>query len=215
MTVRVLALDTTSEYGSIAVLNGNEVREVLLHSTEGFAQIIFGHLEATLGRCHLAISDIHCFAAASGPGAFTGVRVGLAAIKGLAASLRRPVVAVSNLKAIASFGTRLLRAPVIDARRGEVYAAVYDSDLKLVMPEVVAPLTVWRSSLPSTELEFLSPDMSASHFELSSFTTTPRALAGAIARIARTQYDAGEALDAAAVDANYVRRSDAELFWKE
>ena len=70
-----------------------------------------------------------CFAAASGPGSFTGVRVGLAAVKGLAEAAGKRVVAVSNLRALAFFGSAPLRATVIDARRGEVYAALYNSRL--------------------------------------------------------------------------------------
>ncbi len=70
---------------------------------------------------------VDCFAAASGPGSFTGVRVGLACVKGLAEALGKPAVAVSNLRAIASFGTAPWRAVVLDARRGEIYGAVYDA----------------------------------------------------------------------------------------
>ncbi len=83
------------------------------------------------------VHQMECFAAASGPGSFTGVRVGLAAAKGLAEATGKRMVAVSNLRALAAFGTAPLRATVIDARRGEIYGAVYNSQLELVMPEVV------------------------------------------------------------------------------
>jgi tRNA threonylcarbamoyladenosine biosynthesis protein TsaB len=144
----ILAVDTTHEYGSLALTRGGEtVEEVLLHAPTGFAHVIYRHLEALLMRNGLAVAEVECFAAASGPGSFTGVRVGLACIKGLAEALGRPAVAVSNLRALASFGTAALRAPILDARRGEVYGAVYDSAGRLVAPETVAPFPVWLESL--------------------------------------------------------------------
>src|SRR2546428_315180 len=96
----------------------------------------------------MAIQDVDGFAGASGPGSFTGVRVGLTAVKGLAEATGRQVVGVSNLKALAWFGTRPLRAAVIDARRGVIYGAVYNSSLEEVSREVVTPLPNWLESLP-------------------------------------------------------------------
>ena len=81
----ILALDTTHEFGSIALLEGRKVvEEVLLHSPDGFGHVLFGHLERLLDRNGRRVDEIACFAAAAGPGSFTGVRVGLACIKGLA-----------------------------------------------------------------------------------------------------------------------------------
>ena len=163
-----------------------------------------------------------CYAAAAGPGSFTGVRVGLAAVKGLGEALGKPVVAVSNLQAMAWHGAAFLRAPVLDARRGEVYGAVYSAALELVSLERVLGFSAWLDTLPETGLEFLSFDFSAfaetlvkSRFRDAPRTTVPRALAGAVGRIAAERLVAGLAANPAAADANYVRRSDAELLWKE
>ena len=114
---------------------------------------------------------------------------------------------VSNLRAIASFGTASLRAPLLDARRGQIYGAVYSADGALLQPETVSQFEAWFAALPPHGIEILSPDYIA---EGVSITRTPRELAAAIARLAPS-----EANDPAALDANYVRRSDAELFWKE
>jgi tRNA threonylcarbamoyladenosine biosynthesis protein TsaB len=204
----ILAVDTTTEYGSLAILRDEElVEEVQLHAPKGFAHVLYGHLAELLHRHALKPGDIDCFAAASGPGSFTGVRVGLACVKGLAEAVGRPAVAISNLQAIASCGTARLRAVVMDARRGEVYGAVYDSESRLVAPEVVAPFQEWIATLPAGELELIAwgftPPVAA--------VQAPRALAGAIARLASR----AEPQDPAALDANYVRRSDAEMLWKE
>jgi tRNA threonylcarbamoyladenosine biosynthesis protein TsaB len=216
----ILAVDTTHEYGSLALARGEEMlEEVALHAPTGFAHVIYEHLREVLQRQRVAVDQIDCFAAASGPGSFTGVRVGLACIKGLAEARGKPAVAVSNLQAVASFGTAPLRAAMLDARRGEIYGAVYDAEGRLVVPETVARFPLWLESLPDHELEFVcldcTPELASTRFAAARVTAAPRELAAAIARIAAQRYEHGEALDPAALDANYVRRSDAELFWKE
>jgi tRNA threonylcarbamoyladenosine biosynthesis protein TsaB len=88
------------------------------------------------------------------------VRIGLACVKGLAEAVGKPVVAVSNLQALAAFGTAPLRATVLDARRGEIYGAVYDADLNPVAPELVMKFPQWLESLPAGSIEFISTDFS-------------------------------------------------------
>jgi tRNA threonylcarbamoyladenosine biosynthesis protein TsaB len=200
--VRLLAIDTTSESGSIALADdGRVLEEVALDSPDGFAHILFPEIERLLARHGAKITDIEGFAAAAGPGSFTGVRVGLTAAKGLAEAAGRKVVAVSNLQALAWFGTRLLRAPMIDARRGEIFGAVYDADLRLVASEVVMKYEDFLHTLPAGDVEVI--------------TDAHKPLAGAIARIASARFLAGFAQDPAEIDANYVRRSDAELMWRD
>jgi tRNA threonylcarbamoyladenosine biosynthesis protein TsaB len=227
----ILAVDTTHEYGSLALAEAvssepgaclHTVEELLLHAPSGFAHILYDHLAALLARHSIRTGDIACFAAASGPGSFTGVRVGLSCVKGLAEAVGRPAVGVSNLQALACFGTGPRRATVLDARRGEIYGAVYDDALRLILPEVVAPFPAWLDTLPEGPIEFISTDFQpfesafgGTRFEHVRRTVAPRVLAPAIARIAFIRYKCGEAQDPAALDANYVRRSDAELFWKE
>jgi tRNA threonylcarbamoyladenosine biosynthesis protein TsaB len=196
----ILAIDTTSRFGSIAITDGERVvEEVLLPSGDGYDHVLFVEIQSLLARNNLKLAAIDGFASASGPGTFTGVRVGLTAVKGLAEAMSCKVAAVSNLKAMADFGSRELRAPWIDARRGEIYGAVYRANLELLRAEVVMKYDVWLASLPS-DAEILSE---------------PRPLAGAIGRIAAREFAAGRALDPAAVDANYVRRCDAEMLWKD
>ncbi len=223
MRTRILAIDTTTEFGSLALLDGPEVVEqVLLHSANGFGQILFPRIERLLAQHSWTLSGIDCFASASGPGSFTGVRVGLAAAKGLAEALGKPLVAVSNLQALAWFGSASLRATVLDARRGEIYGAVYSASLEVVCAETVARFPDWSAALPDGELEFVSTDfspfravLSGTRFEGAKVVEAPRALAAAIGGIARGRFERGLAPGAAEADANYVRRSDAELLWKD
>jgi tRNA threonylcarbamoyladenosine biosynthesis protein TsaB len=186
--VTILALDTTSPYGSLALRrDGVTLSELTIQSSEGYAHLIFQGITDLLRDAGVQLSEIDCFAAASGPGSFTGVRVGLAAVKGLAAALGKPAAGVSNLRALAALGNL---TPVIDARRGEVYTAVYDTELRLLSPETVAPLHGVRIAQTASNL----------------------ALAVALC----AEKDGPESWqDPAALDANYVRRADAELFWKD
>lgn len=197
-------MDTTGESGSAALVeNGRIVEEISLESADGFAHILFGEIERLLARHGCGVRDIDLFATAAGPGSFTGVRVGIAAAKGLAEAAGRPAAAVSNLQALAWFGSRPLRAVAIDARRGEIYGAVYNQALEPVCAEVVMKLEAWLATVPAGEVEFIG----------AGFPLAPRALAGAIGMIAASRPELTR--DPAEIDANYVRRSDAELLWKE
>jgi tRNA threonylcarbamoyladenosine biosynthesis protein TsaB len=223
MTPLVLGIDTTHEFGSLALVRGADLLdEIVIHAPAGFGQVLFERVGALLERNRVAVEQVDCFAAASGPGSFTGVRVGLASVKGLAEAMGKPAAAVSNLRAVASFGSAPLRAAVLDARRGEIYGAVYDSAGRLVSPETVMKFPEWLAQLPDGELEFVSTDfapfaaaLAGTRFASTLAVTAPRALAGAVARIASAAFERGESSPPAALDANYVRRSDAELFWKD
>ena len=210
----ILALDTTSEFGSIALVDGAAVvSEVLLHSPDGFAHVLYGQIERMLEARAIRVQDVDCFGVAAGPGSFTGVRVGLTAIKGLAEACGKRVAAVSNLQALACFGSAELRATVLDARRGEIYGAVYDRDLNLRSPEVVAKFPDWLTTLPLGDVELISTDPGAFAASAHGIPTiaAPRALAGAIGLIAARRFADGQTSDPAEIDANYIRKSDAEL----
>ncbi|MGJ5819397.1 tRNA (adenosine(37)-N6)-threonylcarbamoyltransferase complex dimerization subunit type 1 TsaB [Paludibaculum fermentans] len=202
---RIVALDTASEFGSIALLeDGAVLEEVILHSPEGFGHVLFPQLDRLMRRHGWKYASVAGYAAGSGPGSFTGVRVALSAIKGLAEATGVPAAAISNLQAMSVYGTAALRAPFCDARRGEIYAGLYSSDQEPAGPELVTKFQPWRETLPSV-VELLTPDPAVFGVEA---TQTPRALAGAIGKLA-----ASRLTDPMALDANYVRRSDAELNW--
>jgi tRNA threonylcarbamoyladenosine biosynthesis protein TsaB len=211
----ILSIDTTSEFGSIALTDRDRViEEVLLHSPDGFGHILFPQIEKLLARHGVPVNQMDCFAAAAGPGSFTGVRIGLAAVKGLAEAVSKPVVAISNLRVLAFFGAAPLRATVLDARRGEVYGAVYNAALEAVVEEAVMKFPAWLKTLPADGFEFVSTDFAPFRAFVDadvSVVAAPRAVAAAIGRVAWAEFEAGRARDPAEIDANYIRRSDAEL----
>lgn len=212
-----LAIDTAADEGSIALIEADPVdgdrvlEEVLIEAPRGFSHVLFGEIEALLKRHGVSLKEIDLFAAASGPGSFTGVRVGLAAIKGLAEVLKRPAIAVSNLEALAEFGRTNARATIIDAHRGEVYAALYGSEGHQRIPEAVIQMSKFLTLLPEEEIEWITQSAELEAPAAFQGVQAPKAIAAMIAKAAH-RHKPG---DPVAIEANYVRRSDAELLWKD
>ncbi len=128
----LLAADTSGKHGTIALArcgpdNACDVIEVVALDGGTFSAQLVPQIAALLAKHGFGKTDIGGFAVVSGPGSFTGVRVGLAAIKALAEVLQKPIAAVSLLEAIAvSCGSQGRLVAVLDAGRGEVYAGEYD-----------------------------------------------------------------------------------------
>jgi tRNA threonylcarbamoyladenosine biosynthesis protein TsaB len=223
MKARIIAIDTTAEHGSLALIeDGRIIENAALVSSEGFGHVLFPELVALLVRHGLDAKEVDCFAAAAGPGSFTGIRVGLAAVKGLGMGFGRPVAAVSTLQAVAWFGTAPLRAVFLDAHRSEVYCGLYDGSLTAVGGEKVMALHAWLDSFAEGDIELISPHCyllpgAPSCARLAGFRVvqTPLALAGAVGMIAASWLSRGTVSHPEDAEANYVRRSDAELLWRE
>lgn len=122
-TPTVLAIDTSANDSSVAIRKGERYLAALaVGEIHHHSQSLFEHLELILQLSNVRIEEIDVFAAVSGPGSFTGLRVGLSAIKGIAGTLGRPVVGVTAFDALAaSLGVKGNVAAMIDAGRGEVY----------------------------------------------------------------------------------------------
>ena len=125
----VLALDASHMTGSVAVTRGAEtIHEIIFDASDTHSATLMPAVDECLKTAGVEIKDIDLFVTVIGPGSFTGLRIGLATVKGFAAVERRPVAAVGSLEMIASDtgfdGAGVV--PLIDARRGEVYTAMYD-----------------------------------------------------------------------------------------
>lgn len=126
--MRILAVDTSSAVATVAIVDGEKlVCEEILNNKLTHSETIMPMIKAVLDKSELQVSDIDVFAAVTGPGSFTGLRIGVSAVKALAHAVNKPCVAVSTLEAMAYnfvFSDKLI-CPIMDARRGEVYNAVY------------------------------------------------------------------------------------------
>jgi tRNA threonylcarbamoyladenosine biosynthesis protein TsaB len=229
--ITILAIDTTSEFGGVALRAGGRiVAERRIHAPDGFSQVLFFEIERLLAQAApFSLSSIDRFAVAAGPGSFTGVRVGLAAAKGLAEAARKPIAPISNLRALATFGSLARRITLLDARRGEVYAAVYDQHLNCVSPETVARLEAWlelaggaftEAGAGEVPVEFISfgdapfaVALAGTRWADLPWVEAPRGLAASVAFCAELDFLAGSTVDPLTADANYVRRSEAEIVW--
>ena len=136
----VLAIDTTAKLGGFAVARDGEiVTSRTAEPEDGLAGALFGEIEALLAAAECNLEDFDAFAALSGPGSFTGIRVGLSAVKALSEASDKPAHAISNLEALAFAGEGPVRAAVLPGRRGDVFGAVYDANLRALVTERVEP----------------------------------------------------------------------------
>jgi tRNA threonylcarbamoyladenosine biosynthesis protein TsaB len=142
MSQLLLAVDTSGRNGSVALVRAkvdrNDIDTLEMVSLEGgaFSAQLIPQIAALLHRHGCSKSDLGAFAVASGPGSFTGLRVGLAAVKALAEVLDKPIAAVSLLEAIASASIGADKGRVLaafDAGRGDLYVGDYEFDLPTQM----------------------------------------------------------------------------------
>ena len=237
--VLILALDTSSPFGSVAVLRDEKiVGSVSTWTDEVYSARMFRHIEFLLQELSLRLDEFDLFAVAAGPGSFTGLRIGLAAVKGWAEVYQKPIAAVSGLEAIAvqSHSTVPLLVPVLDARRGQVYFGFYrrvdPARLALEGEECVATPEEFVQALGTeaarSDFAVLTPIPALVREALSRLETPPAwanrmppingaspILAPYVGQLGYRRALRGELSDALTLDANYVRRTDAELHWKD
>ncbi|UCF04307.1 MAG: tRNA (adenosine(37)-N6)-threonylcarbamoyltransferase complex dimerization subunit type 1 TsaB [bacterium] len=145
----ILALDTSHMKGSVAVARGDELLcEILFDASDTHSATLMPAVDACLYTAGVGLAEIDRFAIVSGPGSFTGLRIGLATVKAFAAVGRRPVVPVPSVMVLASAfpfcGIPVL--PLIDARRGEVYGGLYATPNGFP-EEILAPFSAKPASV--------------------------------------------------------------------
>jgi len=143
--MRILAVDTATTSCSVAIVDKTSLlSEFTIDREETHSKHLMDMIKAVLRMAGINFSDLDGFAVTRGPGSFTGLRIGLSTIKGLAVASEKPVVGVSSLEALAfqvSYSRDLI-CPILDARKGEVYFSRYrflNGHLKKQTKERVAP----------------------------------------------------------------------------
>lgn len=214
----LLAADTSGKHGSIALARGNpdgncSVIEVVPLAGGTFSAQLIPQVAASVAKHGFRKEDLGGFAVASGPGSFTGLRVGLAAIKALAEVTGKPIAAVSLLEAVAlgaGVSGRVISA--LDAGRGEIYAGEYEisSKVKLIREEL---LTRTEFTAGVAGKAVVTPDVNIRDL-VSGARLMQRVTAGDVACLGWKRILAGETISPEGLEANYIRRSDAEIFSK-
>jgi tRNA threonylcarbamoyladenosine biosynthesis protein TsaB len=231
--VLILALDTCDVRGSVALLRDESLLHATPHTTaEDYSSWLLPAITRILASAGRTLPDIDLYAVAAGPGSFTGVRVGLTTVKAWSEVHGRPIAAVSRLEAIAaqSTGSSPYVAAYIDARRNQIFAALYRRQAALLErvdeEMVIAPdkFLEWCAANTGAEkIDWLSTDSNcvtqtqqwSSRLALSeTVQEISPVLAPRIGQIGYRLALQNQLTDALSLDANYVRRSDAETFWK-
>jgi tRNA threonylcarbamoyladenosine biosynthesis protein TsaB len=214
----VLGIDTSTKTGSIALVEcdstGAHALDIVPLAGGTFSAQLVPQISRLLARHRLRKEHIDALAVATGPGSFTGLRVGLAAIKGLGEILHKPIAAVSRLEAVARSAGRPGRVlAVIDAGRGELYCGEYEitgSAARLIRQEL---LEAQEFLAAGSAVCVVTPDTNFAALAIDRklpVTQIEPLRADAIARIGFQKIQAGEVTSVEALDANYIRPSDAE-----
>jgi tRNA threonylcarbamoyladenosine biosynthesis protein TsaB len=231
--VIVLAIDTCDSRGSVAVLRDEAVLKAVAHdSQEDYSSWLLPAVRECLVAGGLQMEDVDAYAVVAGPGSFTGVRVALTTVKAWAEVYGKRIVAVSRLEALAveaSGGTRVVAA-FANAQRGQVFGAVYQregtrlaglGEEMVVAPgkfvEVAAELAKGENiAWVSTDAECIISEEAwrAREVRGERVDCVSSVRAPIIGRMGLAGFAEGRFTDALALDANYVRRPDAEVFWK-
>jgi tRNA threonylcarbamoyladenosine biosynthesis protein TsaB len=215
----MLGVDTSGKDGSIALVefehgNARTLEVVALEGGTFSAQLV-PQISDALNRHRLSRRDIDGFAIVSGPGSFTGLRVGLAAIKALAEVLQKPIAAVSLLEVVVrASGTQADVVVALDASRGEVYTADFQVLRQQTTTRSEQLLTLADFASANTGRQIITPDARIADFIREKglrVTQVDRPRADTIARLGFEKIQAGDAVSPEAIDANYIRRSDPEV----
>lgn len=222
----ILGIDTSGKSGGIALAEGDPDSFRILGSSSiaggTFSAQLIPTVAALLQHHGLGASDLDGFAPISGPGSFTGLRVGLSAVKGLAEILQKPIAPVSLLEALVTRSAVPGRiASALDAGRGEIFFGLYmlnSGQAKKQSERLLTREEFMQELHNSGASQLVTSDHStatlASEWGVK-VQEVERPGSEAAARIGLDKLLAGETISVEALDANYIRRSDAELTLKK
>ena len=220
----ILSLDTSATVASAALCDGERLlAEYTLNNGNTHSETLLPMIESMLTHFGISVDDIDIFAASTGPGSFTGVRIGASTLKGLAFGKEKPCVSVSTLEAIAEnlCITKGLVCPVMNARRSQVYTALFRSDgekLERLMPDSALSISELDELLSAygESVRFCGDgyDITVSALEKTVCSPVSERLrhqsAYSVAAVALWEYRAGNATNDTELKVTYLRPSQAE-----
>jgi tRNA threonylcarbamoyladenosine biosynthesis protein TsaB len=221
----ILAVETATLSGSIALARGDElIASVSGDPSVSHSNTLLADLDKLLTKTTFKLPDIALFAVAAGPGSFTGLRIGIATVKALAATLARPCAAVPTLQAVAlAGGVSETSVALLPAGRGEVFAQLFsvsaDAVTALDEPSHISPrkmidkygsreTVLWCGEGASAQRELIESSAAGKHWRIAPRT---EGLAQFVAILALRNFRQDLLVAPDALQAIYVRPSDAEL----
>ena len=222
--MKILAFDTSATVASVALCEGERLlAEYTVNNGNTHSETLLPMVEDLLSHFSMSVPDIDLFAVSAGPGSFTGVRIGAATLKGLAFASNKPCVGVSTLHAIAENLSvcKGLICPVMNARRSQVYTALFRSDgdkLERLMPDSALSIAELDEKLAEygEPVYFVGDGYSVTLPALTKTEALPvpdrlrHQSAYSVARVAYAQHLSGEYTDELSLKVNYLRPSQAE-----
>ena len=223
--MKILSVDTSTTTCTVGIVDGDTlVAESVDASGQTHARHVMGMIDDTLDRAALLVRDLEGFAVVTGPGTFTGLRIGISTVKGLAYALSRPLVGISSLAALAAQADLPAQqvCPVMDARRKEVYFGFYTLAAgvqKQIGPHRVSPPLEMIKNVRAP-CQFIGNGarmyqkmIQAELGPLALFSATSRdtVRAETIAGLAVRQFQKYDGRQLPDVSPYYIRKSDAEL----
>lgn len=223
--MRILAVDTATKSCSVAVTENETVLgEITKVSEQTHSRHLLEMVQAVMSKTRLTLSDMDGFAVTRGPGSFTGLRIGISSVKGLALAVNKPVVGISSLQTLAQqiAPTSYLICPLIDARKGEVYTSMYRWDTDALTPEHGERVLRPHEAVRNIHSHCIFVGNGAVLYrafimqrlgDLASFAPDDRHIiqASTVAYLGLKRFESGDAGEVADLLPDYIRKSDAEL----
>lgn len=219
--MKILAIDTSTTHSSCAVMNDNNiVGDFSINQSMSHNEILLVMVDEMLKKLNIDIEDIDLFVAVTGPGSFTGIRIGVTVVKALAMALNKPIVAVNTLEAL-SFGvfSDKKKIPLIDARGERVYYGVYEgiNNENIVAPALLTIDELLEEFSDKGEFVFVGDCVNLYKdriLENKNFEITPACLNSCISKnacvIGKQKFERGDISDCFSLSPEYVRLSQAQ-----
>lgn len=222
--MKILAIDTSATVASVAITeDSTPLAEYTLNNGNTHSETLLPMVESAFSALSITAKDIDLFALSAGPGSFTGVRIGAATVKGLSFGSQKPCVEVSTLEALAQNVVlrKGLICPVMNARRSQVYTALFRSNgeaLERLMPDSALSIEELDEMLfaygESVSLVGDGYDITVKGFSKTPLEPVPESQrlqsALSVARVAFNAYRNGKSVSDSALSVNYLRPSQAE-----
>ncbi len=216
-----LAIDTATNSGGVALSRNSEVMGVIMMKTPmKYSDRVILNIDFLLDQLGIGINQVDCFVTAHGPGSFTGLRIGLATVKGLAQSLDKPVIGISTLECLAyrfRYADSII-SPLVDARRQQVYTGLYEikeNSVGYLRTETVGTPSDWLKTI-SEPCTFVGDGAEMYFQTIKAFLPQHQVIRSdnviltELCELAYRRFIKGEIITAGDLKANYIRPSDVE-----